>query len=366
MGTKIKPLVLIVDDTPKNIQVLGNILYDKGYSVSMATSGMEALKSVKNKIPDLILLDIQMPEMNGFEVCTILKSDSKTKDIPVIFITAATESEKVLEGFELGAVDYIVKPFNIGELTARVATHIELKLTREKLIEINATKDKFFSIISHDLRNPFDGLQKVSENLLKNFENYDNKKIVSLIEMINNASKQGSALLENLLEWSRLQIGSINFNPIEIKLFDLVEKCIKSISSFFENKQINFINNVSNTSRIIADEYMLETILRNLLTNAVKFTPESGTVIISINEHLEYTEFTIKDNGIGLSDQIYFKLFNLDKNCSMPGTAKEKGTGLGLILCKEFVEKHGGTIWAESKVKVGSEFKFTIPKTIIK
>lgn len=357
-----KPLILIVDDTPRNIQVLGNILYEKGYNISISSSGSHALQSVKVKPPDLILLDIQMPGMDGYEVCKTLKADSQTKDIPVIFLTAATEVENVLKGFELGAVDYITKPFNVPELLARVATHIELKLAREKLIEINATKDKFFSIISHDLRNPFAGLQMVSGNLLKNLEKYDIKKTAELVELIYSTSKQGSELLENLLEWSRTQTGAISFNPTDINIAEAVKKCIKSIIPVSENKHITIINNVPGNSRLVADEYMLESILRNLLSNAVKYTPASGTVIISMKECEEHTEFTVKDNGVGISKEVQSKLFKLDTNCSMPGTADEKGTGLGLILCKEFVGKHGGTIWAESKAGAGSEFKFTIPK----
>ncbi len=362
MKTNRKPLILIVDDTPQNIQVLGNILYEKGYNISISSSGSHALQSVTAKTPDLILLDIQMPGMDGYEVCKTLKTNSQTKDIPVIFLTAATEVENVLMGFELGAVDYITKPFNVPELLARVATHIELKFAREKLIEVNATKDKFFSIISHDLRNPFAGLQMVSGNLLKNLEKYDIKKTTELIELIYNASKHGSELLENLLEWSRTQTGAINFNPTGINVSETVKKCINSIVPFYENKNITVINNVPDNSRLVADEYMLETVLRNLLSNAVKYTPASGSVIVSIKECEEHTEFTVKDNGVGISKEVQSKLFKLDMNSSMHGTADEKGTGLGLILCKEFVEKHGGTIRAESKAGAGSEFKFTIPK----
>ena len=133
MNLQNKPLILVVDDTPQNIQVLGNILYNKGYNVAIASSGAGALQSVKNKTPDLILLDIQMPEMDGFEVCVILKSQFETKEIPVIFLTASTETENILKGFEVGAIDFITKPFNSAELLARISTHIELKKSKEKI-----------------------------------------------------------------------------------------------------------------------------------------------------------------------------------------------------------------------------------------
>lgn len=362
MRTSSKPLILIVDDNPQNIQVLGNVLYGNDYNVSVSSSGAHALQSVSSNPPDLILLDVQMPGMDGFEVCRTLKSDPLTSGIPVIFLTAATETEKVILGFELGAVDYITKPFNTSELLARVATHIELKFAREKLIEINATKDKFFSIISHDLRNPFAGIRIVSESLLKNIGKYDTNKTAELVELICNTSRQGSELLENLLEWSRTQTGVIKFNPSEINISETVKKCIGVILPHSGNKNITVSNNVPDNVSLFADEYMLETILRNLLSNAVKYTPVSGSVIVSVKEYEEHFEITVKDSGIGISMDVQSKLFKLDLSSSMPGTADEKGTGLGLILCKEFVESHGGTIWAESEQGKGSEFKFTIPK----
>jgi phosphoserine phosphatase RsbU/P len=141
-----KPLILIVDDTPKNIQVLGNILHNKGYNLCVATSGLQAIESAKTELPDLILLDIQMPEMDGFEVCKVLKSNPKTKAIPVIFLTAVTEPERILYGFELGAVDYVTKPFNVAELTARVATHIEIKQSREKLQKLYDQMNSYLNL----------------------------------------------------------------------------------------------------------------------------------------------------------------------------------------------------------------------------
>src|ERR1035437_3194412 len=181
METIKKPLILIVDDTPKNLQLLSNILHDKGYNICISTSGSQALESVNTEAPDLILLDIQMPVMDGFETFKALKSNPNSKDIPVIFLTAIIEPEKILEGFELGAVDYITKPFNIPELTARVATHIEIKRSREKLIELNATKDKLFSIISHDLKSSIGSILGISDLLLENFDDYPSDKIRQIV-----------------------------------------------------------------------------------------------------------------------------------------------------------------------------------------
>src|ERR1035437_6191004 len=172
METIKKPLILIVDDTPKNLQLLSNILHDKGYNICISTSGSRALETVNTEAPDLILLDIQMPVMDGFETFKALKLNPKAKDIPIIFLTAVVDPEKILQGFEMGAVDYITKPFNIPELTARGGTHLEIKRSREKLTELTDTKEKLFSVISHDLKGPLGSVLAFSNLLLENWDTY--------------------------------------------------------------------------------------------------------------------------------------------------------------------------------------------------
>lgn len=364
--------ILIVDDNPENLKVLGNILRGADYIIGFASDGRQALSILRQTDNyDLVLLDIEMPILNGIETCKEMHQNSKLKEIPVIFLTAYNDPDSIVNGFDAGAQDYVTKPFNSKELLARISTHLQLKQKTqevkeyaEELKKINATKDKFMSIIAHDLRNPFDGLERVSEMLLKNLKIYDSQKTESLVKSILNASKQGSALLENLLEWSKSQTGKIAFKPIKLKLYEVVEKCIKNITATANNKNIKLINNISKQVMLVADEYMLETIIRNLITNAVKYTPDSGVVTMCSINNDDNTQILVTDTGIGISDEISKKLFKLDKNCSMPGTANEKGTGLGLILCKEFVEYHGGDIWVEKANKVGSIFNFTISKEI--
>ena len=180
------PLILIVDDIQKNLQLLANTLYDAGYEIAMAESGKEALEFLKDTLPDLILLDVMMPELSGFEVCKILKEDDRTKSVPVIFLTAKVETDSIIEGFELGAVDYVTKPFNSSELLSRVKTHVELKRSRDKLIEynielikLNKTKSEFLGIAVHDLKNPLQGVMSFSDLLLQKFnESEEIKKVV--------------------------------------------------------------------------------------------------------------------------------------------------------------------------------------------
>ena len=356
-----KPLILIVDDTPKNIQVLSSILHDKGYNICISTSGIQALESLKTEAPDLILLDIQMPDMDGFEVCKALKSDPGTKNIPVIFLTAVIEHEKILQGFELGAVDYITKPFNISELTARVATHIEISRSRAKLLELNATKDKFFSIISHDLRSPFGTILGFSQLLSENLDQYTPEQTRKFVDNIYQTSKNTYELLQNLLDWSILQTGKISQKIEKNNLKTIVNDTSLLYDNIAESKGIILQNNVIYDVFINCDIEMTKTVLRNLISNAIKFTNNEGLVSINVIKNETDIEIQISDSGIGIAPENIPHLFLIDKNISTPGTNNEKGTGLGLILCKELIEKQGGKIWVESNSGIGTTFNFTLP-----
>jgi CheY-like chemotaxis protein len=235
---------------------------------------------LKDENIHLILLDIMMPDMSGFKVCEKLKQDASTKDIPVIFLTAHTETENVIKGFQLGAVDYVTKPFRDKELITRVETHLKLKATeeqlREKLEELkeaNATKDKFFSIIAHDLKNMFNGLVGLS-SILTSHQVSANKN-ETFLQLIQQTSENGFDLLENLLEWSRMQTGKIKAQPRTLHLEVIVNHNIELLVNQAKQKNINMVSHVEKTE-VFADEYMLNTVFRNLLSNAVKFTPANG------------------------------------------------------------------------------------------
>jgi signal transduction histidine kinase len=353
-------LILIVDDNPQNLKVLGNTLTENGYNLIFAKSGVQALNTIlKKKKPDLILLDVMMPEMDGFEVCRRLKQNATFSDIPVIFLTAQTDKEKVVEGFQLGAVDYVTKPFNAEELITRVHTHLKLKATEvqlkqtvEQLTQANATKDKFFSIIAHDLGNLFNGLIGLSEFLVGDYKAVDKEQFM---QMIMQNSKIGQDLLKNLLEWSRLQTGRLKAQPVSLNLKFIVDSNIDLLSGQARGKNIKIFSSIEK-GNVFADEHMLKTVIRNLLSNAIKFTPQNGQVEISSQEEGSEVEISIKDSGIGIEPQNLDKLFRIDVSHSTMGTANERGTGLGLVLCKEFVETNGGTIGVESEMGKGSRF----------
>lgn len=353
--------VLIVDDVTKNIQLVASFLKQAGYEINFAVSGKTALKHIEKKKFDLILLDIMMPEMDGFEVCGILKSNVETKDIPIIFLTAKTDIESITKAFKSGGVDYITKPFNKTELLARVTTHLELQLQRRNLKELNATKDKFFSIIAHDLRSPLNHLLGLSEILQKEIESDRDDEVIMLTNLINESAKSGRLLLENLLEWSRSQTGSINFHPEMLNLEKLTNEIIELNENNAFQKNISIKPKIGSEVIAYADGNMIKTILRNLISNSIKFTMKGGEIILKAKQAKNMIIYSVSDNGIGIKSQDIEKLFRIDVNPKSIGQSKEKGTGLGLILCNEFIQINGGEIWVESKFEEGSAFKFSLP-----
>jgi len=360
--------VMIIDDIPENLQVLSNILYEENIEISFATNGKQALENIPFINPDLILLDISMPDMDGYQVCTILKNDKNTADIPIIFLTARAQTEDKIKGFQVGAVDYVSKPFNALELVSRVYTHLELKHARdtiknqnEKLLELNLTKDKFFSIVAHDLKSPFNTLIGFSTLILDRFDSLNDEKKKQYLVMINNAANQGYNLLENLLHWARSQTGKLEWNPENLDITEVIKNAISLYTSIAAEKNIEIDVEIPANTTVYADENMLSTIFRNLISNALKYSFAGGKISIK-SEHLaDFIKLSVVDNGTGISDEVIKNLFKIDKHITTKGTSGEVGTGLGLLICREFVEKHKGKIWASSQIGRGSEFSFTIP-----
>ncbi len=239
-----EPIILVVDDVIRNIQLIGNVLKTSGYRINYATDGQSAIENALKNPYDLILLDIMMPKISGFEVCEKLKENPITKEIPIIFLTAKTDMESVTKGFQIGGVDYITKPFNHEELIARVKTHIDIQKQNKKLKELNAMKDKLFSIIAHDLKNPFHSILGLSEILATKAERYDTNKIKELSSLIYSSTKSGYDLLVNLLDWARTQTNIVKFNPENHNLNEIVQKVITLTNSNAEEKNIYLINSV--------------------------------------------------------------------------------------------------------------------------
>jgi signal transduction histidine kinase len=369
MSLEENPKILIIDDIASNIQVVANLLKKNNFNISYARNGKAGLEKAYQIRFDLILLDIMMPEMDGFEVCMNLKKNPKTKDIPVIFLTAKTTEDSLKKGFEAGAVDFIQKPFKADELLARVNTHVQLKTVTEILsatnIELqnaNANKDKLLSIIAHDLRNPFSVLITFSKLLLDSYDDFSKEDVINYLQTFYQTSKQGYNLLDNLLKWSKSQTGKIEIETEILDLKDLIEENITLLNSQACSKKIKMLNRVPENLIAKADLNMILTVVRNLISNAIKFTDEGGKIEISGKQSKNYVEITVKDNGVGIEESDLEKIFRIDIKHSTPGTANERGSGLGLVLCKEFIEKNHGILVAKSKIGKGSEFSFTLPK----
>ncbi len=574
--------ILIVDDNPQNVELLVEFLLRKGYTTHTALSGQQALEHIQYTLPDLILLDIMMPGINGYQVCRQLKEDARTSDIPVIFLSALTDTIDKVKGFSLGAVDFITKPFQNQEVLARVEMHLnmrrmqkqlaennallEQKITqrddveeslqsrneellllnrigqtfsssldlsdvmdtileevqgllnvfsiscwlivpdRDELVchhakgsgseevvkwrlplgqgitgwvaqhgesqlvtdtwtdtrhfksvdqqsgvqirsmlslplklkgdvigvlnlvdsqpgrftqneqiflesvaasaaiaienaqlyttaqqeiaerkqaqealraahdelqeknaqlqELNASKDKFFSIISHDLRSPFNALMGFGQLLCQRLAQEENQsESAALAEKVHRSAKRLYDLLENLLTWSRIQRDVMEYDPETIDLEELAEDNVALFLSRAEQKNITLTQTIHPQTMAYADYNMVNTILRNLVSNAMKFTPPGGLISLSAQPYNEtHLQIAVSDTGKGIPQADRNKLFRIDTHFTSTGTAGEKGTGLGLSLCKDLAEKNHGTIWVESELDKGSTFHFTLQK----
>ncbi|SNR63707.1 hybrid sensor histidine kinase/response regulator [Lutibacter flavus] len=360
----LKKVILIVDDNANNLKLIANVLTGSNYDFRMAKSGKLALSILEKTKPDLILLDIQMPEMDGYETCRRIRKNKETDNIPIIFLTANTDSESVNEAFKAGGVDFVTKPFYSEELLARINTHIKLKNQTEELARQNATKDKFFSIISHDLKNPLANIIGFSELLKEDFDELKTEQIKSFIQYIYESSMFSLEILDDLMNWARIQNGSLKSEKNNINLSSLLNKNIEGHTPQALAKNIHFNSQFDENLVVNADEKMISTVVRNLISNAIKFTPNGGEIVVSSKELLvnnkKVIETEIKDNGIGMSYEDLNKLFKIEHNFISKGTNNETGTGLGLILCKEFISKNDGEIRVESKLELGSKFIFDL------
>jgi signal transduction histidine kinase len=247
------------------------------------------------------------------------------------------------------------------DITKRKQVINELNATNEELQKLNAQKDKFFSIVAHDLKGPFSNILGLSEILCEKMQESDYGEIEMISGLILNSSKKAMNLLVNLLEWSRSQSGRIEFNPEFIQLFNLINESIELFTEAAKQKSITIHTNLTANALVHVDKAMISAVLRNLISNALKFTHLGGKIFISAEVSKNELKVTIKDKGVGIAKDDIKKLFRIEESFTSSGTQNEKGTGLGLILCKEFIEKHGGKIWVESEEGQGSTFYFIIP-----
>lgn len=361
--------ILIVDDVMSNVLLLKVLLTNEKFAIATASNGRQALEQVEKENPDLVLLDVMMPDMSGFEVAQHLKSNPNTADIPIIFLTALNSTADIVKGFQVGANDFISKPFNKEELIIRVTHQISLvaakRLILSKTEELQRTiagRDKLYSVIAHDLRSPMGTIKMVLNMLILNLPSEKiGAEMYELLTMANQTTEDVFSLLDNLLKWTKSQIGKLNVVYQDVDLVEVTDGVIEIFSMVASLKKIRIHEMKPEKMMVNADIDMLKTVVRNLLSNAIKFSKENSEVLVKMEEVDGMAVVSVQDYGCGISEEGQKKLLHTDTHFSTFGTNNEEGSGLGLLLCKDFVVKNGGKLWFTSKEGEGSIFSFSIP-----
>lgn len=361
--------ILIVDDVMSNVLLLKVLLTNEKFAIATASNGRQALEQVEKENPDLVLLDVMMPDMSGFEVAQHLKSNPNTADIPIIFLTALNSTADIVKGFQVGANDFISKPFNKEELIIRVTHQISLvaakRLILSKTEELQRTiagRDKLYSVIAHDLRSPMGSIKMVLNMLILNLPSEKiGAEMYELLTMANQTTEDVFSLLDNLLKWTKSQIGKLNVVYQDVDLVEVTDGVIEIFSMVASLKKIRIHEMKPEKMMVNADIDMLKTVVRNLLSNAIKFSKENSEVLVKMEEVDGMAVVSVQDYGCGISEEGQKKLLHTDTHFSTFGTNNEEGSGLGLLLCKDFVVKNGGKLWFTSKEGEDSIFSFSIP-----
>jgi two-component system sensor histidine kinase/response regulator len=370
-----RSLILVVDDVSKNLQVVGTLLRREGYRFAPATSGPQALERVRVERPDLILLDLMMPDMDGLEVCRRLKADPHTQRVPIIFLTASNEMEHLVQGFEAGAVDYITKPFNPPELLARVRTHLELKHARERLRELNEEKNEFMGIVAHDLRNPLGAITGYAEMILEQTEDLQQtappdqfaravKEVNECSVRVRDASRRMAEMVQNLLDANRIERGELKLKLAPTDLTALAAAVADSQRLRAAAKQQSIhVETAGAPVDALADPSVMAQVLENLLSNAIKYSPPGKQIALRINQTPEGVCCEVQDQGPGLNAEDRQKLFGKFARLSAKPTGGELATGLGLSIVKRLVEAMNGKVWCESEPGLGATFIVALAKS---
>lgn len=337
MGQEKKSQILIVDDSPQNIQVLGNTLAKKGYEIFIAQNGIQALKKVESIMPDLILLDVLMPELDGFETCQRLKKSPLTSDIPVIFLTAKTEPEDIIKGFELGAVDYLTKPFNPSELLVRVGTHLELKEGREALIDAHREMKELVHILCHDLANPMNNVISVLDSI-GSYNEFETFK-----ELLKTSAENGLDLINLVRDMRDAEENDLILERVNVA--DAINTSISILSNRFSEKSIKVEVDIPGDYAVVVEKTsFINSVVNNVLANGIKFSHPGSVITISADKQDEEVRVFIKDSGIGMPESIRENIFDMNTNSTRLGTQGEKGNGFGMPMVKKFMSAYHGDV----------------------
>lgn len=371
LGTKINRgdyKILVVDDVVSNVLLLKILLTNEGFQIITANNGEECIETAKTEKPDLILLDVMMPGISGFDTAVILKKEAETHEIPIIFLTALNNPSELVHGFQVGANDFLTKPFNKEELVMRVMHQVQLVAAKRIIVRQNeelkrtiSNRDKMYSVIAHDLRSPMASIRMVL-NLVVSAISPDviGPEMFELLDKANKESEETHDLLDNLLKWTKSQTGRINVVYQDFDINEVIPGVVEIFSMIAFTKKIT-LEYKPNCDKLVvrADNDMLKTVVRNFLSNAVKFSPENSTIEIITGIEGEFAKISIRDHGVGIAPERLGELFH--KGETTYGTSGEEGSGLGLQLCADFARKNGGDVTVESVLGEGSTFSVLVP-----
>ncbi|MHB8062797.1 MAG: response regulator [Ruminiclostridium sp.] len=351
--------ILIVDDTPEQIETAMYVLKSNNYKVRVATKGLTALKLLEKQIPDLILLDIFMPEIDGFELCRLIKANEAFKNIPIIFLTSSDDEQSIKRGFDSGAQDYVTKPFNNTELLARVNTHIKLKQQTQSLSEANKELDSFCYSIAHDLKAPLLSISKLIEYFYCDYIDKLDEDANILIDNIQKKSSELTDIIDHLLEFSRMC--ELEMNLEEINLNKLFKSVYEELMLTIPASRIIDMN-IQPLPKITGDRIMLRILITNILSNSIKYTStqELSKIEIEYTEHPSNYVFCISDNGVGFDMKYSSRLFQVFQR--LHSSKEFEGSGVGLSICQRILKRHNGKAWMIGELDKGASFYFSFPK----
>ncbi|MBX3178794.1 MAG: hybrid sensor histidine kinase/response regulator [Candidatus Hydrogenedentes bacterium] len=371
------PTIMLVDDTPANLSLLEEILRGRGYRVVAFPRGAMALRAAAANPPDLILLDIMMPEMDGFEVCRRLKADERLGETPVIFISALDDTANMLRAFNSGGVDYVSKPFQESEVLARVAAHLRLRQQQleieaqrrraqesyERLCDLESQRDQLVHMIVHDMRSPLMGILGYAEIIEMELRQAGNGDLLEMAGHLRASGAQLNEMVSTLLDVSRLEAGAMPVNKRQCDLGKLIADALDALKAYSREARIEF-HPPNAPVAAICDPDLTRRILQNLVANALKFGGAKSVVCVDLSVTESGVVVAVSDTGDGIPLEYQARVFDKFAQAPGGGSGKAYSTGLGLTFCKLAVEAQGGEIGLKSEIGRGSTFQFNIPSSM--
>jgi two-component system, sensor histidine kinase and response regulator len=355
--------ILVVDDQPANIQIIGAVLGKLGCEIIPAADGATALKRVALRLPDLILLDLLMPEMDGCEVCRRLKENPDWKDIPVIFLSAADDKDLIVRALDSGGVDYITKPFNHAELISRARTQLALKTARDRLKQLAEDKDELLGILAHDLKNYLGGISMSAELMSGHIERFQDKRLTQLSDNMLRSSTSAMAFVKEFLANSATDHG-FTLKTTSVNLAEVATAAIGRYQEAARRKKILIQTDFpADAIIVLADVFALDQILDNLISNALKFSSPDKHIFISVRAVKTRAECVIRDEGPGFTSEDKARMFRRYGRLSARPTGGEPSTGLGLSIVRKLVLAMGGELECDSNPGQGTAFTIRLPRS---